>query len=137
REGFEPSVGLPRHRFSRPAQSAALAPLRPAFPHGGRRSRPPDTTTDTTTRAAREVGKVILSGPGDGGKFLDRSRPAPMAAGPRSARAAGAARCPGPAPLPTGMKIILTNQSRNSPQRMSLVAGQLSLASPSPFTSRG
>jgi hypothetical protein len=28
REGFEPSVWLPRHRFSRPARSAALAPLR-------------------------------------------------------------------------------------------------------------
>ena len=28
REGFEPSVGLLPHRFSRPAQSAALAPLR-------------------------------------------------------------------------------------------------------------
>src|SRR5262249_401971 len=28
REGFEPSVTLPPHRFSRPAQSAALAPLR-------------------------------------------------------------------------------------------------------------
>ena len=29
-EGFEPSVRLPAHRFSRPAQSAALAPLREA-----------------------------------------------------------------------------------------------------------
>jgi hypothetical protein len=28
REGFEPSVQLPVHRFSRPARSAALAPLR-------------------------------------------------------------------------------------------------------------
>lgn len=33
REGFEPSVGLRPHRFSRPARSAALAPLRtPRFP---------------------------------------------------------------------------------------------------------
>ncbi len=28
REGFEPSVELPRLRFSRPSDSAALAPLR-------------------------------------------------------------------------------------------------------------
>lgn len=28
REGFEPSDGKTRHRFSRPAHSAALAPLR-------------------------------------------------------------------------------------------------------------
>jgi hypothetical protein len=26
--GFEPTVGFPRHRFSRPEQSAALPPLR-------------------------------------------------------------------------------------------------------------
>jgi hypothetical protein len=31
REGFEPSVQLPAHRFSRPAHSAALAPLRRYF----------------------------------------------------------------------------------------------------------
>ena len=30
REGFEPSVGFHRHRFSRPAQSATLSPLRRA-----------------------------------------------------------------------------------------------------------
>ena len=28
REGFEPSVGFHQHRFSRPAQSATLSPLR-------------------------------------------------------------------------------------------------------------
>ncbi len=37
REGFEPSVWLPRHRFSRPARSAALAPLQCANHTGGSR----------------------------------------------------------------------------------------------------
>jgi hypothetical protein len=49
REGFEPSVHLRAHRFSRPARSAALAPLRNSIFPGFYRCRPRRTFYSQTS----------------------------------------------------------------------------------------
>ncbi len=63
REGFEPSVHLRAHRFSRPAQSATLAPLRPCTSANPRHAYFPSASTG------------VWGGPNDSTVISRRSRP--------------------------------------------------------------
>ena len=58
REGFEPSVGFPPHWFSRPAQSAALSPLRGGLRKGHHTRRNPLFPGISTPSAAAGSGTL-------------------------------------------------------------------------------